>query len=1025
MYELFTTYLQKLQKTSLHEKTEHTDRLALQQLLETITKHKNNKIKVVHEPRRNKEGFGSPDFMIKMGESIIGYLENKQIGESLDKILKSDQITKYKKLSNNILLTNYLEFVWIHEDEIQRETLCYIMDIENKRFKASPDKMQNVERLIESFFSQPPKGIGKAKHLAEALAERSKHLRVFLEEELTRQEKEHKEGRLFGLYETFKTNVFSELTINEFADAFAQMLAYGLFLAKLDAGTLKTITLSNAKTFIPSSFELIRELVQFLDELENDDYRDVKWIVNEILSIMNSLELKQLDKDLSFKRTERHLWKEMDEESQLLFKKDPYVYFYEDFLSKYSPAMRKSKGVYYTPPPVVNFITRAINDVLKNDFGIKEGFADHQRVTVLDFATGTGTFLLEIFEQMFEALPEDSGKFKTLIQDHVLKNFYGFEYLIAPYTIAHLKLSQYLKDQGHELKGKERLQIYLTNTLEPVAPQGNLLLPALSNEGKKAQEIKEQPILVITGNPPYFGHSKNKGEWITQLLKGKDIIKNKKTENYFEVNGQPLGERNPKWLNDDYVKFIRFAQYKMEQVPQGIVGIITNHSYLDNPTFRGMRQSLMRTFNQIYILDLHGNAKKKELCPDGSKDENVFDIEQGVAIALFVKHPNLKAKTIHGDLWGKRKDKYLYCYDKTIKTSKWSVINPTSPSYLFLPQNTSLFEKYNEGISIKDIFVTNSVGVVTAKDKLFISFEKQECREKIKEAFGMIDDSKVMQITYRPFDDRLIYYDTKKIERAREDVMRHMTCGKNLGLIAVRRSPEVNPPRYIFVSDKLIINGTIRSDNQSIDTLFPLYLYDFEKDQRQGNLWKRQDQIENLSKPFREFIDEKYGHHFLPEKILGYIYAILHSPTYRKKYAEFLKSDFPRIPFVDDRKTFEKLSKLGLELMQAHLVKTVPDYSFGIFKGKGSNEVEKTRYTHDKKIWINNDQYFDAIPQNVWEFHIGGYQVIDKYLKSRKERILSLDEITHVEKVIKILAFTIDQMNKIDYTYKHQDIFEI
>jgi predicted helicase len=383
------------------------------------------------------------------------------------------------------------------------------------------------------------------------------------------------------------------------------MLAYGLFLARLNSDS-KTITLHNAREYVPRSFRLIRELVDFLSELEKDEYRDVRWVVEEVLSIVNGVNLPAIHEDLSFRQRKAISRKvrAADEEEHRLFERDPFIYFYEDYLKAYDKAMRKSRGVYYTPPPIVNFIVRAIDDILSDTFGIALGLADHKRVTVLDFACGTGTFILEVLERIFENIGgADSAKANLVVRDHMLKNIYGFEYLIAPYTIAHLKLSQYLKDKGNPLNGNERLQVFLTNTLEP----------------------KEKPILVVTGNPPYSGHSKNKGAWIAA-----------KIDAYKHVDGKPLGEKNPKWLQDDYVKFIRFAQLKMDAVDEGVVGVITNHSWLDNPTFREMRQSLMRSFDRIYVLDLHGNAKKKERSPDGSDDQNVFDIEQGVAI---LSHP--------------------------------------------------------------------------------------------------------------------------------------------------------------------------------------------------------------------------------------------------------------------------------------------------------------------------------------------------------------------------------------------------
>jgi hypothetical protein len=621
----FEKYFKSLQSHKIDDITEHSHRPALKELMESLA---DADIKILHEPKREGK-FGSPDFKITHTESIIGYVENKKIEENLDKTIKSDQIKKYQSLSDNILLTNYIDWIWMKEGKIQkRETLCFLTDIENKRAKPDKTKVDAVEKLIKSFLSQAPKEIADAKKLAEALAVRAKLLKDFLLDELKRQEVEHTEGRLYQLYETFKTFVFHELTVDEFSDAFAQNLVYGLFLAKLNAG-VHAVNLYNAKKYIPASFELIRELVNFLDELDNDEYRETKWIVEEVLTIMNNLDLRAIQETLSF--TKRR--KDADD----IIIKDPYVYFYEDFLAAYDKKLRKAKGVYYTPPPVVNFIIRAIDDILINTFNIKEGLADRNKVTVLDFATGTGTFLLEILQQIFDKLPKDSGKKDLIIKEHVLKNLFGFEYLIAPYTIAHLKLSQFLKDNGYELKAKERLQVYLTNTLEPIPAQIKIpLLPALTEESKQAQQVKDKPILVITGNPPYSGHSKNNGQWIADKIK-----------DYYFVDGKPLGEKNSKWLQDDYVKFIRFAQDKMENVEEGIVGIITNHRFLTNPTFRGMRQSLMNTFDQLYFIDLHGSNKPKEFSPGGSKDENVFDIEQGVAISLFIKKKDLEKKIYH------------------------------------------------------------------------------------------------------------------------------------------------------------------------------------------------------------------------------------------------------------------------------------------------------------------------------------------------------------------------------------------
>ena len=624
MQDVFDRYVLELKKAYAEEGTEQSGRPALKALLDVFAAMQVPPASVQHEPKQ-VAAKGAPDFKVSRDGMILGYVENKGIGENLDRVLKSDQIKRYRTLSENIVLTDYLHFIWINKDGVQRETLCHATDLEERRFRLREDRVEAVTKLLKGFFSSPPDGIGRAQQLALALAVRSRLLRDYLGEELVRQEREHREGKLYGLYEIFRDHVFHELTLKEFADALAQMLAYGLFLARLNSDS-EPVTLRNARDYVPGSFRLIRELVDFLTELEKKEYRDVRWVVEEVLSIVNNLDLPAIHEDLSFrhrKAISRNV-RAADEEEHRLFERDPFIYFYEDYLRAYDKETSKSRGVYYTPPPIVNFIVRAVDDILKESFGIPEGLADHKRVTVLDFACGTGTFLVEVFQRAFENIGgPDSGRADLLVRDHFLKNIFGFEYLIAPYTIAHLKLSQYLADQNHSLREDERLQVFLTNTLEPVEPQANFLLPAISAEVEAAQRVKEQPILVITGNPPYSGHSKNNGEWITNAVA--------EYRRLLDESGRPAQR---KWLQDDYVKFIRFAQLKMDAVQEGIVGVITNHSWLDSPTFVGMRRSLLDTFDRIYVLDLHGNAKRVERAPDGGDDKNVFDIEQGVAISL-------------------------------------------------------------------------------------------------------------------------------------------------------------------------------------------------------------------------------------------------------------------------------------------------------------------------------------------------------------------------------------------------------
>jgi Type ISP C-terminal specificity domain/N-6 DNA Methylase len=1036
----FDSYLRKLCEIPLSEQTEHTGRSAIEALLNQLAPQTGGqRITIQHEPKR-EAGKGAPDFKVMRKGMILGYVEVKEIGENLDKVLKSDQIKRYRALSDNILLTDYLQWIWIDRERVKgREILAYPTDLESRRHRIAPERAEAVQKLIECFFSEAPQGIGRAEQLALALAARSRLLRDYLNQELERQEREHRAGRLYGLFLIFREQIFHELTLKEFADAFAQMLAYGLFLARLNSDS-ELVTLFNAREFIPGSFRLIRELVDFLSELTREEYRDIRWVVEEVLSIVNGLNLPEVHEDLSF-RQRRSISRNVrakDEEEHRLFERDPFIYFYEDYLKAYDPEMRKSRGVYYTPPPIVNFIIRAVDDILKESFGIRDGLADNQRVTVLDFACGTGTFLLEVFQRVFENIGgPNSARADLVVREHFLRHIFGFEYLIAPYTIAHLKLSQYLKDQGHPLRDDERLQVFLTNTMEPVEPQTNFLLPAISAEVEAAQEIKDREILVITGNPPYSGHSKNKGAWITAAIDGYKFTV-EADESGREVE-KPLGERNPKWLNDDYVKFIRFAQLKMDSVEEGVVGVITNHSWLDNPTFRGMRQSLMRSFEQIYVIDLHGNAKKKERAPDGSKDENVFDIEQGVAISVFVKMPGLERGVWRSDLWGKRLEKYERLVEGTLTGLEPTRIVPDSKLHMFLRGDFGLRSEYERGWELTGIFPTMVLGFQTHRDHFAIDFSRSEIGFRIdalrdpnlsdvalRERYDLKDNrdwqlskaraavrshadlaSKIIQCDYRPFDIRWCFFGYETMDYPRRELLSNVAWRQNICL-QICRQVRSSIWRHAFVSSHVAESCLVSLQTREGNYAVPLRLYS-----------SASKQSENFSHDFRAFLDARYNYHYSAEEVLGFVYAVLYAPTYRTRYAEFLRVDFPRILFPQTREHFESLSNFGWTLVQAHLLRELPRCGLAAYFGKGDHAVEAVRYSpQEAAIWINKTQGFRPVPQAVWDFHIGGYQVLDKYLKSRKGRVLSLDEINHVAAIADSLAFTIDQMAAIDEAYR-------
>ena len=986
--------------------TEFSYRTAIENMLKAATAEFGVAADILQEPSRIKNS-GAPDFRISAkGGGVIGYVECKNPGADLSKLLGKAQLEKYRALSDNILLTDCWRWYWLRDGKkIEDATLT-----EKPNTKTKTD----FANLLRAFMEVEAEKIGDAKQLASALARRCAQLRERLQ---AHGNDDPSKSSLHGLLKAFQTALDTELSFDKFADAFAQTLVYSLLLAKLKAPLGDKLDLYNINKYIPANFAVIREITVFLQGLHDSEYEHIRWVVDDILATVNNMDAAAVSESMSY----RNGGKGFDDSD------DPYIYFYENFLAVYDAELRERRGVYYTPPPVVKFIVRAVDDLLRRDFGLSGGIAETNAVTALDFAAGTGTFMLEMIRKVLSDTPP--ARRDMLTRGHILKNFYGFELLMAPYAIAHLKLSQFLADNGVPLKHDERINVFLTNTLGRIGKQVELpMMPKLADEVNRAQKIKDAPVLVITGNPPYSGHSQNPGEWIADLIK-----------TYKCVDGKPLDERNPKWLQDDYVKFFRFAQWKMESVERGIIAIITNHSFLDNPTFRGMRKSLLDSFDTLYFLDLHGNANKKETAPGGGKDENVFDIRQGVAISILVKNPNAKQKGVfHADFYGKRDEKYNACLENDIATTPWKQVTPTASFYLFIPRDDKAAKKYEKFYSVKDIFMAQSTGITTSRDHFAFAFDADEVKarinkmidenistESLREKYNLKDtrdwslesartalryqhsfNQFLKPCLYRPFDTRWCYYGRETMESPRPGVMRHMLAGENMGLVTVRQVAEEKFSHVIAV--KKIIDSRTTLSNKGTSYLFPLYRY--------GETIGEVTHNENLNPEFRGWIDDRYAIAHSPEDILGCIYAILHSPDYRKRYADFLRSDFPRIPFPDNNDEFKRLADIGGELIKAHLLRDHCAGDLAQHAGTGtSHKVEKIRYNETaERLYFNQDEYFAPIPPQVFNFQIGGYQPLDKYLKSRKDRTLTLPETETIQKTANAIAFTIEKMREID-----------
>jgi type I restriction-modification system DNA methylase subunit len=1006
-----------------------------------------------------KTDAGNPDFRVWDGkQQIIGYIEAKAPAiEYLDQIQATDQLKRYLHTFPNLLLTNFFEFRLYRNgaliDKVFIGRPYHIYKLKSVPLVENEEKFLN---LLEKFFSFSLPKVYDARNLAIELAKRTRFLKdEVIAQELEEEEKKGK-GNILNFYKVFKDHLISGLTKEDFADLYSQTITYGLFAAR--TRTENGFNRKLAYDRIPKTIGILKDVFKFISL--GDLPQQMEWIIDDISEVLATTDVYKL----------------LDEYFNKHKGKDPIVHFYETFLAEYDPKTREKRGVYYTPEPVVSYIVRSLHHILKEHFDKKDGFAS-QSVTVLDPAAGTLTFLAEAAHLAVEEFTSKygEGKRKGFIKEHILKNFYAFELMMAPYAIGHLKMSFLLEELGYKLQADDRFKLYLTNTLE-MEELAQTELPgmvSLSEESHLAGKVKkEQPILVILGNPPYSGHSSNIGDWISKEIK-----------TYFQVDGKPLGEKNPKWLQDDYVKFIRFAQWKIDQAGEGVLGFITNHSYFDNPTFRGMRQSLMKSFDEIYLLDLHGNSLKKEKCPDGSKDENVFDIQQGVAIALFIKKKDgasviparqesfLKkdagqagmttkegCKISHSELWGIREDKYAWLNKHDVKTTKWKTIKPKSEFYLFIPRDEGLLKQYEKYPKITDIFPVNSVGIVTARDNLTIKWTSHEIWQTImnfvkldtelaRQAYNLgadvrdwkvelaqkdlkengLDKKRIVPILYRPFDIRYTYYTGKSRGfhcMPRPEVMQHM-MRENLGLVLAKRY-SIGEYNYAFVGNG-IIEGHVLSGQQGITYNFPLYLYQQKDKPKKKSLSSImmffEPQAEygvrkpNLLPALLERLSKVYKKTPTPEEIFFYIYAVLYSNIYRTKYAEFLKIDFPRIPFTSGYKTFKKLADYGERLVEFHLLKSSEiDTPIARFQGEGDDKVEKLRYEKGK-LYINNDQYFEGIPLEVWKYQVGGYQVCEKWLKDRKGRTLSLEEIKHYCNLATALKRTIEIQAKIDSAY--------
>ena len=1018
--------------------TEHSYRPALAGLFKSIDEN----LTVINEPKQS--AVGAPDFVFERNGVSIGWCEAKDLRKDISRFGAGDysreQKERYKKGLPNLIYTNGTDFEFIREGEVTG--FVSIADLV-PTLPPRADEFPRLEMLLKDFSAQTPISINSAKQLAKMMAGKAVIIKDIMGNALMADKNNNIETELTDQYEGFKKSLIHDITIADFADVYAETIAYGLFAARLHDHSLGTFNRAEALELLPKSNPFLRDLFVYIAGNNLDDR--LRRMIDDLCDVFRACDVGALMQDFG-KFTARN---------------DPFLHFYETFLAEYNPTKRKARGVWYTPEPVVNFIVRAVDDVLKTEFNLPRGIADTSkiqidwdtgqndpktgkpvtikkdvhRVQILDPATGTGTFLAEAIKQIAAQVKDIApGMWSGYVEENLIPRLHGFELLMASYAMCHLKLDMMLTEMGYKPSSTPpRLGVYLTNSLEEGERVEQTLPFArwLSEEAKGANTIKrDTPIMCVIGNPPYSVSSHNKGVWIQNLI---DDYKRGLDEK--KIN-----------LDDDYIKFIRFAQAQIQRTGYGVVGMITNNSFLDGVTHRKMRQNLLEYFDQITVLDLHGSSKKKETSQDGAPDKNVFDIMQGVSICIMVKKPGSivgLAELCHADLLGNRESKNDRLWQMAIADSAFETLTPVEPYYFFVPKNFDGQSTYDAFFSIQDLMGESGSGVKTERDKVCIHFDPSKIKETVQEFIegdigaikakyelqkdsrdwtvaGAIKDVRnnddpryYKRIFYRPFDVRYTYYTgtTRGFMGTPGRKIGAQFFRKNIGLILSRTVYGSASWQDVQVTDTIVEFGIMATRVGNTAPIFPLYLHPDDKNPVYTETGHLNETVRvNFDPKIYAEIKAKAGLSGTDGdelKVFDYIYGVLHSPDYRATYAQFLKIDFPRIPYPPSPEIFAHVAEKGGALRRLHLMEdaAIGDTPFP-FVGDGDTVVGKPALTDDGRVMINPDQYFENVPHIAWEFHIGGYQPAQKWLKDRKGRALSFDDVVHYQKIIKILSET-------------------
>lgn len=960
------------------------------------------------------------DLQIRDGvHAIVGYVEAKLPGTDLDRAEESKQLQRYRQTFPNLLLTDFFEI----------RLFRHGVRVAIVRLKDHPGREEGLFALLGGFlaFRSAATALDGAA-LAVALAGRARVLAARIAERLTRELQGEEPSRLSGFYKAFRQYLLSQLTVGEFADLYAQTIAYGLLAARWAHKGSGFDNLDN----VPLASHLLRDVFRFI--AAGPMPPEIDWIVEDLMDLL---------RHASLAGDHNHV---TDRLGETLGKKDPVLHFYETFLQAYDPALRKKRGVFYTPAPVVSYVVRSVDLLLRHRFGRPLGLADPW-VRLLDPAAGTMTFVAEACRLAARTCEQERGPAArpALARDHLLPHFMGFELMMAPYAIGHLQMSLQLRSFGYQPGEGERVALYLTDALHHEKREQAVFpfVDALAHESHEADRIKEEtPVNVVIGNPPWSGHSANPDAIYNKKLAGYRLSDGRSDEGYFRVDGAGLGERNSKWLRDDYVKFLRFAQWKIDENGEGIVGMVTNHGWLDGATFRGMRRSLLRTFDQIYILDLHGNRRRREKRPDapGRPDANVFGIEQGVAIVLLVKKPGLPRRVRRADRWGNLAGKLQYLAAHHVEETAWTDVEPRPPGYYFVPGDAAREAEYRRGLPLVQIFQLHSSGLMTGRDARVTDVDPVRLRRRIAalrrallfgepedrpevEAWRLSDDrlrraarepaweSHFTTFLARPFDQRHLFAAEWALERPREAVLRHLGRGDNLALLVPRQHKE-QPGALVAAG----LAGHKAVSAHDVTSVFPLWC------EPAGALGG--ERSTNLTPEVRRLLGELYGEEPPPEDVLAHVYAVLWTPAYKSRYAELLRQDFPRIRFPPERAAFDRLAALGRELIGLHLLRDPRlAASPARFVGDGELPLQTGRggrvylWKRSRVLLAGEALAFEGIEVLEWEARIGGYQVLDRWLAARAGLRLGSAEIETFRRIVAALLQTREVERRLDEAF--------